>query len=301
VVAGLRQLAAFEAVARELHFGRAAAHLGIGQAAVSQLIRRLEEEQGVVLFERSSHHVTLTAAGAHLLGPASRVLAAERAFVDAAQAIVSGAEGVLRIATSDATARPLAVLVRRFAAAYPGVQVHLQSLESEAKAPGLLAGAVDLAFVRSTVHARGIRVDALWTEPLLAVVPAQVAAACPAGVVDPEILSGVPLAVIARASHPPMHDELVDQCRMAGVTSPLGPPLAGAREGLAVIAAGAGWTLVPASNAPEAMEGVETLRFADPVPTTTVSLMWRSTGASQHALAFARVARSTASLGELPT
>src|SRR5947209_18258984 len=72
----LRQLAAFVAVADELHFGRAAERIGVVQPAVSQLVRRLERELGIVLFERSSHHVALTAAGTELLPAARRALAA---------------------------------------------------------------------------------------------------------------------------------------------------------------------------------------------------------------------------------
>lgn len=297
---GLRQLAAFEAVASELHFGRAADRLGITQAAISQLVQRLERELGLVLLERSSHHVALTAAGAALLDPARRTLAAHAAFAEAAARAATGTHGRLRIATSEATAGPLATILRSFRHEQPGIQVELVALRSSEKPREILSGAIDLAFVRSPQQPAGVHVEPLWTEPLLAVLPTT-AARPGATFADPEQLSELPLIIIDRALNAAMHDELVAEARRAGVEPRLGPALIGGREGLAAVASGTGWTLVPTSNPAFDLPDVTCLPFAPPEPQTTVSLLWRMTGASPGATAFAQHARQLARAGALPT
>ncbi|MEU0482548.1 LysR family transcriptional regulator [Streptosporangium sp. NPDC006013] len=69
-----RELAYFVAVAEELNFSRAAQRLGIAQPPLSRTIKQLERRLGVLLLERTSRKVTLTAAGQVLLHEGRRAL-----------------------------------------------------------------------------------------------------------------------------------------------------------------------------------------------------------------------------------
>src|SRR3954469_1012376 len=94
----LRQLRYFVAVAEELHFGRAAARLGIAQPPLSQQIQRLEATLDTRLFERSSRRVTLTEAGRSLLDSSRRILAQVDEALDATTRAGRGETGSLTVA-----------------------------------------------------------------------------------------------------------------------------------------------------------------------------------------------------------
>ncbi|WP_433291051.1 LysR family transcriptional regulator [Actinoplanes sp. CA-030573] len=124
----LRQLATFEAVARQGGFTRAAEHLHLAQSAVSAQIRALEAELGVALFARTTRRVTLTQAGELLLSRARRI----RAELDGARADLTELTSVLRgRVTIGATAVlgpfDLPRALATFSASYPGVELSLRS------------------------------------------------------------------------------------------------------------------------------------------------------------------------------
>src|SRR2546429_6307978 len=88
-----RQCTFFVPAGGGLGLGGGGERLHIGQPAVSQQIRRLERELGVLLFDRSSRHVRLTAAGERLLPEARAVLAAAGRVRPVAADVPAGAGG----------------------------------------------------------------------------------------------------------------------------------------------------------------------------------------------------------------
>src|SRR5260370_33646658 len=143
----LRQLTYFVAVAEELSFGRAADRLHIVQPAVSQQCRRLERELGVPLFDRSSRHVGLTAAGERLLPEARAVLAAARRARQIATGIAAGAEGILRVGTSQGLGERLDHVLEQRRRIAPCIQVRLVSAPGEARIPQVPSDELDVAVV----------------------------------------------------------------------------------------------------------------------------------------------------------
>lgn len=170
----LRQLEVFRAVAKELHFGRAAQRLYLAQPSVSQQLRRLEDELGVRLVHRTSSSVRLSPAGTAFLAEADRVLSAvDRAKV-VARSAASGQQGVLRIAANFPASRLLLLpLLERLRARSPGVTTMLRELGTADQLRELRRGDLDLALVYGPVEVSDVKTQHLLDVPVAALVRAQ--------------------------------------------------------------------------------------------------------------------------------
>ena len=93
----LRQLRYYQAAAEELHFQRAARRVNLSQPALSHQIKRLEEEVGVTLIDRSRNHAALTPAGEAFLSRVGEILAASDVALQEARDIGGAEPEVLRI------------------------------------------------------------------------------------------------------------------------------------------------------------------------------------------------------------
>src|SRR5258706_14651094 len=156
-------LRAFLAVVEAGGVTRAAASLGVSQAAASQQIKRLEEALDCRLFERVGRRLVLGPAGERLLAQARRLLALNDEVWSSMR--TPSFEGEVRLGVPyDIIGSFVPAILRRFAKAQPRVRVSLVCEDSKIVREALKSGGVDLALTTETEcgrHAATLRTDRL--------------------------------------------------------------------------------------------------------------------------------------------
>lgn len=278
----IRQFRHFAAVAQTLHFGRAAEQLGMTQPPLSQSIMALEKELGAPLFARTKRHVELTPLGRQWLPEVLEALEAVDALPETARRLRDGQTGYLTLSfVSTADYSVLPDLVRRYAEAYPDVEIRLVEATSDVQIPALVAGErhagiiippPDRALPASLAYHR------LVSEPLVAAAPAAWVedGRLPVrdGVVVPEALLDAPLILFPRTVAPAFHD------LVTGYFSARGRPARIVQEAIqmqtiiSLVSAGLGLALVPASLRNLARAGVAYVDL-EAAPVLETGLAWR--------------------------
>jgi LysR family transcriptional regulator, transcription activator of glutamate synthase operon len=169
----LRQLRYLVAVADELHFTRAATREHIAQPALSQQIRRLEEEVGLALLERTTRSVALTDAGELLVARARRILTEVHAAEAELQALMGVQAGHVTVGAMH-TMGPIDVSLALaiFHERHPGVELTVREQSSEELAEMLRVDELDLAFLSVTerIESHGLGLHQLVSEELVLIV-----------------------------------------------------------------------------------------------------------------------------------
>lgn len=171
----LRHLEHFLAVAEEQSFTRAATRIHLVQSALSVSVRSLERDLGTRLFDRTTHRVELTDAGAALVVEARRTLAAAEAARDAVAAVRGGIRGTVRVGIMHSLALiDLAGLLTRYHREHPEVRLIPNPAEggSAELARDVGDGKLDLAFASlPSDYPKALRVHTLEAEEMLLACP----------------------------------------------------------------------------------------------------------------------------------
>jgi DNA-binding transcriptional LysR family regulator len=298
----LRGLRYFLAVAEELHFGRAAARLHISQPPLTQHIKRLEAELGVLLFDRTKRSVRLTAAGAALAQEARRVLGEVTNLQRVARVAHSGETGLVRAGFMSsapfARAREVyACLARNL----PGVGVVWHGLTTSEQIRALHAGQIDLGFVHLPADTSGLSTLPLVRDRLVLAVHTS------------HPLSGrrrVSLTLFSkdgfilppRESAPGLHDLIVSTCTAAGFSPEIPHRARDMLAMISLVSIGSGVSIIPRWLTASGFPDVRYLEIAGEAPAVELVLAWNprnETPVLERALQTirARLGRPTAASG----
>lgn len=163
----LRLVQCFTVVAEHQHFGRAAEALHTTQPSLSRQIRRLEQQVGARLLDRTTHGTRLSEAGEAFLPQAKELL---RAAVEA-MARTRAAAKPSSITIGYARGLIITPAVRALREHNPDAEVHTRLLAWNDSRAALLEHRVDAVVTRLPLATDRLRITVLYDEPRVLVVP----------------------------------------------------------------------------------------------------------------------------------
>ena len=169
----LRQFRQFIAVAEELSFRRAADRLNMAQPPLTATIKRIEDEVGATLIERTNRIERLTEAGRVFLEEARKTVSQAEQAMLAAQRAGAGLTGTLRVTFVASAAREiLPSILLRFREHYPAVKLELREAMTAQQLASLAAGESDLGFVIPPLQdAANLNIEVIARNRLVAALP----------------------------------------------------------------------------------------------------------------------------------
>ncbi len=278
-----RLLRYFLVLADELHFGRAAARLGLAQPPLSQQIRKLEAELGFELFARSSRRVELTPAGKEFQLRAMQLLEYLDSAVTDVRRIARG-ETELRVgyvALAMATFLPEAI--RAFRHKFPSIKLWL----SEASSSELLEMSrdrrLDVAILTDPPALSGYIERVVLREPLV-LVSSQRDARVHGRKLDWSSLPGDGLISFPRSQAPALRDQIEHICIRNGLSPTVMQEAQSWLSMLSMVAVGGGFTIAPTSVRAFRVAGLAYRRI--PRTETTIKLVLREDAVTVTSRAF---------------
>ncbi|GAB7036853.1 MULTISPECIES: LysR family transcriptional regulator [Catenuloplanes] len=273
----LDQLRGFVAVAEEGNFGRAAERLRMTQPPLSRQVQKLERAVGVDLLVRTPRLVELTPAGRVFLDEARRLLSLAAAAPLLAQRAAHGSRGTLRVGfTATAALSVLGEWVKFLDDRLPEVHRVLREMITDRQIEALAAEEIDIGLLRGVPRGAELEQLLVHAESLLLAVP-----------------RGHPLTRLGRApsladvaessvvTYSPVearyfHDLVVSTFRAAGVQPSYGQHVTQVNSVLALVDAGLGVALVPASASVITLRNLRFLQVEEvPDDCVEVYAAWR--------------------------
>lgn len=286
----LRQLRYFVILAEELHFGRAAARKHIVQSALSQQLQRLERELGVLLIERTTHHVQLSPAGAAFLIEARQILAhVDRAAVAAQRAARSTPS--LRVGIVDASYDSMPLILHAIQQRFPDLEIHQVEAGVPEQFQRLMDGRLDVGLGRASLAPPTVASELFRLDPL-GVLVAEEHRFAALSAVPVASLAAEPLLLAEEERAPEFNQFVIELCRSVGFApTPYRGTVESIRASLDLVV-GQQCVLCAPSSCVSPPTGIVWKPLVAPPSRYPWSVLWRVGDSSQHVRALVRCART---------
>lgn len=280
----LTELRYIVAVARELHFGRAAENCHVSQPTLSVAIKKLEDELGVKLFERRQHDVNITPIGQRIVEQARVVLEESETIRHIAQEGRDDLKGQLRLGVIY-TIGPylLPKLIPLLHKQAPDLKLIIEEHFTEQLTEKLRAGELDLIIISLPYSVPGLVTEAVYREPFVVALPSRHPLTGKKRI-KAEDLSSETLLLLSAGNC--FREQVVNVCpgcvgHYSGDNSIQKTLESSSIETIRhMVGSGAGVTVLPCTSAQNGsdLQGLLEFRpFAEPVPYRDVAIAYRKT------------------------
>lgn len=289
-----RQLQYFLSVANHEHFGKASEELNIVQPALSRQIKQLEDELGLLLFERVSRGVKLTPAGKMLQTKASALLKELDRSILSVHNAAKGITGSLRLGFADGATYSghMPQVIKKFREKHPHVDLELIPASSQLQAEMLAEETLDAGFMYwlprgiPSIDHQSLNVErvvvAASTNHLLA----------KRSSISLADLDGVPVVWIKREKAPMFYDMVLTECTKSGITLNVVQEAFTESAMLSLASAGVGVTFITEAAAGRKPHNVKLLQIKNFKPKLDLQTVWRNDNPNPALRSFIALVRS---------
>lgn len=263
----LRRLRYFMTVAEEANIGRAASRLNISQPPLTRQIQQLEEEMGTLLFQRTRKGVRMTNAGQVLFEEARNILVLAKRAQDRTRLAGLGQSGRLDIGLFGSNILAVPPLLNTFREQFPDVEVVIHAMNKENQLEALYDRRVTVGFNLLGLKLAGIANEKIRSEPLLVAIN-QKDPLSKRSSISLQQIADRPMVIFASGPRPNLMDMVFALCLDEGFQPRIAQEVVDSMTAVALVAAGFGVSLVPATVSQLNFPGVSFKRLNKSPPVT---------------------------------
>jgi len=276
----LRALQYFVKLSDLKHFSKAAEACFVSQPTLSTQVRKLEDELGVQLVERSPRKIMLTPVGEEIAERARLVLSDIDQIRAVARRAGDPADGNLRLGLFPTLAPYLLPhVIPTIRKQYPNLRLQLAEEKTETILKMLQHGELDAALLALPINADGLDLEILFDEPFVLAVPGDHPLAAKSRITLKD-LNGSELLLLEEGHC--LREHALEVCDLAGAHERVDFHATSLETLRQMVAANVGITLMPLLSVKPPIaqtSNLITIRFSNPAPSRTIAMVWRHSSA----------------------